>query len=74
MPNLNTGDLNRVMEMLDSRFYQIIDRVDGSYTDGGKIDSPKMREGGKRPRYIHSGLQQEQMLTAAQDLMRKGVL
>ena len=73
MPNLNTGDLNRVMSMLDSRFFQIMDRVDGSYNGHEDVERPEITKR-KRSKYIHAGLQREQMQESALDLMNKGVL
>lgn len=44
MPAFTTRDLNKIAEMFDQHFYQLIERVDRNYEGGGQIEAPKPKK------------------------------
>lgn len=47
MPTLTTRDMNKIGEMFDQSFYQLMERVDRNYEGGGQLEPPKPK---KQPR------------------------
>lgn len=73
MPIFSSKEIDKIMKMMDTRFFDIMDRVDESYKGGGELTPPKVSQR-KKPMYIHEGMQIEQHKENLKDLLERGVL
>lgn len=72
MPIYSSQEVTKIMEMLDNRFFQTMDRVDASNKISKQLTPPKVPRK-TPPRFIHEGMQIEQHRTHVEDLVRKGL-
>lgn len=72
MPNLSTRDVNKMAEMFDQHFYQLMERIDKNYEDGGRIEPPKPRKQQRLARIPENVLQQQLLNQMVEQLSQQG--
>lgn len=73
MPNLTTRDMNKIAEMFDQQFYQLIERVDKNYEGGGQIEPPKPKAAQRHAR-VPENLVQARQENLLLELSQKGLI
>lgn len=73
MPYANPADLQRILELSDNRFFDLLNRIDKSHK-GAKPPTPPDTPAQKKTRTVHAGMAFERERQYLIDQAMKGVI